>query len=978
LKQGLILNSGFRGLRIVLATFFLLLSCGVHAQLTFSKLPRDFALIPRSLKNNRGDAHFTGEVSAAYSKINYTVLQNGKAFLNLSKSLISSGNMAPFDFGVLLPAGKYNYQIHLHFIGKDTLKFSVSNLIVGDVYIIQGQSNAVANSYSGLANTQYKDSFIRSFGNSTYDATTSVSDSNWYIANGDGYYNKGCIGQWGLVMAKHLLDSFKIPIAIINGAVGGTPVSSHLRYNPIPENPYTIYGRLLYRMRKAGLDKNVRGLFWFQGESDGPKPYLHDSLFRILYADWTRDYKGMELNYLVQVRGYGCGNPGPEMMEVQRRFEFTLTKLKVISSNGLNGHDGCHYYFQNGYGLLGKQLAALVSRDLYHSGRKTNIDPPGIDAIYWNHADRNQIVLQMRQPNDSIFADAGFEKLFYVTGDPNVFILSGNITKNKVILNLNQGTCLPLYLTYMGQPLSQPWVKNKIGAGLVSFNKIRVLNQPQQNSYYGCAGENLQLGSDSIAGCLYKWRRKSDNKIFTSAKINHIINGNGYYELIIQYKTNGCNSDTTQIGVYQDNTPRPYLGKDTVLCNSDSLHLELNYPYASLKWVQNNQIVLGNSFFTIQSGNIIVAATSSLGCKYMDSLLVKTSLPEIKMQSQFLVCPNKDTLIYGPKGFVKYDWNPGQFKGDSIRLKTGVYTVVAEDSLGCTDNHLFEIKDLVVNEISPLSKAICTNDSILIQRPEGFISWNYFSNSWPNSIWQKPGIFEVLCRDSNGCVSNFNIRITEIKLPEFQLGNDTGICEKQFVELECKRPAQIYRWNGVSTSSATFKASDPGIYVCELTENGCTFSDSLKIFRLDNPVFFLQTDTVICSNTFWEPALPENYKYWLNGEPVSAIRMTLPGQYFIRAQNPDGCSITKTTILNVKNCVNGIETKSKELRLPFPNPAGDFIVIPYPENTIYIYDMFGKFLFRTQSENGKYDLSLLKSGCYIILCGDQKFRMVKE
>lgn len=98
---------------------------------------------------------------------------------------------------------------------------------------------------------------------------------------------------------------------------------------------------------------------YFQGESDGPYPAFHDSLFRILYKDWFIDYKGIQQNYFVQVRTGGCGSPTAAFSEVQRQFEFTLNKLKVISANGLNAHDGCHYGFVNGYELLGKEISAL-------------------------------------------------------------------------------------------------------------------------------------------------------------------------------------------------------------------------------------------------------------------------------------------------------------------------------------------------------------------------------------------------------------------------------------------------------------------------------------------------------------------------------------------------------------------------------------------------------------------------------------------
>ena len=79
--------------------------------------------------------------------------------------------------------------------------------------LIQGQSNSVASNFSGSgphANV-FKDKFIRSFGSSSNKPSLSFIDTFWHDAEGDLSYIQGSIGQWGMVLAKSLLDSFNIP-----------------------------------------------------------------------------------------------------------------------------------------------------------------------------------------------------------------------------------------------------------------------------------------------------------------------------------------------------------------------------------------------------------------------------------------------------------------------------------------------------------------------------------------------------------------------------------------------------------------------------------------------------------------------------------------------------------------------------------------------------------------------------------------------
>ena len=47
-----------------------------------------------------------------------------------------------------------------------------------------------------------------------------------------------------------------------------------------------------------------------------------------------------------------------------------------MSTTGLDGHDGCHYYYEEGYQVLGDHLADLILRDLYGRSDPGNLAPP--------------------------------------------------------------------------------------------------------------------------------------------------------------------------------------------------------------------------------------------------------------------------------------------------------------------------------------------------------------------------------------------------------------------------------------------------------------------------------------------------------------------------------------------------------------------------------------------------------------------------
>jgi len=106
---------------------------------------------------------------------------------------------------------------------------TVSNLVCGDAYIIEGQSNAAANAPGSEAPNIYTNTWIRSYGG-----------GRGYATRADQYQ----IGYWGMDLASNLWATYNMPICIINGAVSGTCIYLH---QPNPTNHYTImYNSAIY------------------------------------------------------------------------------------------------------------------------------------------------------------------------------------------------------------------------------------------------------------------------------------------------------------------------------------------------------------------------------------------------------------------------------------------------------------------------------------------------------------------------------------------------------------------------------------------------------------------------------------------------------------------------------------------------------------------------------------------------------------
>lgn len=185
----------------------------------------------------------------------------------LIENLVYENNSSPFEFNISANSelSKYGIKIYSTVNNDENLIRSIEDIVIGDVFVIQGQSNAAALAYNGSSNS-YRSDFIRVFSGGHRSSGGVLSDSEWHYGQGDGNEDsKGNTGQWGLVLAKKLVDQLEIPIAIINGADGGKPVSFFQAPSDYKSSTNSNYGRLYYRLNKMGLKDAVRAVLWSQG-----------------------------------------------------------------------------------------------------------------------------------------------------------------------------------------------------------------------------------------------------------------------------------------------------------------------------------------------------------------------------------------------------------------------------------------------------------------------------------------------------------------------------------------------------------------------------------------------------------------------------------------------------------------------------------------------------------------------------------------
>ncbi|WP_116951828.1 sialate O-acetylesterase [Jiangella endophytica] len=379
-----------------------------------------------------------------------------------------------FSFSVTLPVALTSTDLELVALtgdGAGTRVARAVDVVAGDVIVVQGQSNAQAGRQPNSTSSEADRSrWVRTFGTSNNNnPRLAAAVGGWTYAMGDNIQRVAAIGQWAVRMGQLMSNELGIPIAIVNGARGGQPISYFARDDSDPADGGTSYGMLLQRLTRAGLTgpDAIDLMLWYQGEADRDDAAAHVAGFTELVADWREDY-GAELPvYVHQVRNSPCDQALPvALRDAQRRLPDTIANLRVLSTTGLNGHDGCHFDYVDGYRTLGEHNAAMILDDLYRPGAPT-VAPPGPRAAHRVDDDPNQVVVTLRSPAGPLVVEDGAAADFRV---PGTVVESVRWQRGRgLVLTLDRPVPADATVAYLAHRRAGPRVVDALGMGLLAF-----------------------------------------------------------------------------------------------------------------------------------------------------------------------------------------------------------------------------------------------------------------------------------------------------------------------------------------------------------------------------------------------------------------------------------------------------------------------------------------------------------------------------
>ncbi|MEQ2009367.1 MAG: DUF2341 domain-containing protein [Limisphaerales bacterium] len=411
--------------------------------------------------SGEGTLHYNGALAEPADAVFLKLFADEKL---VKTETAKPGANKSFAFAVKLKPGliKYRVEFGTKTGGNETVLRRVGDLVCGDAFLIDGQSNALATD-TGEKSPPETSEWIRSYGGPTgrADGVAWLRDRTQAAQRaGLARPNLWCrpvwkrsapehqaeLGWWGMELAKRLVASNQMPICIIQAAIGGTRIDEHQASPADHADLTTMYGRMLWRVQQARLTHGIRGILWHQGENDqgadGPTGGFgwetYHRYFIEMAGAWKQDFPNVQHYYVYQIWPNSCAmggrdGAGDRLREKQRTLPPLFSNMSILSTLGVRPPGGCHFPLV-GWAEFARMVQPIIERDHYGKASAVPLTAPNLRSITYANAAKDALVLEFDQP--VVWSDT-LAGQFYLDGAKDS-VASGSVAGNVLTLKLKE------------------------------------------------------------------------------------------------------------------------------------------------------------------------------------------------------------------------------------------------------------------------------------------------------------------------------------------------------------------------------------------------------------------------------------------------------------------------------------------------------------------------------------------------------------
>jgi sialate O-acetylesterase len=394
-------------------------------------------------------------------------------------------------------------------------KITLHNILIGEVWLCSGQSNmffpvgreektwktGVLNYEEEIEKANYP--AIRLFTVALDAAPKPLNDvkGNWKICAPNTVNTFSAVGYF---FGRNLYQNLKIPIGLISSSWGGTKAEAWTAEQVLQENPdfspilehnamlekeyYTDLAAYYSNIRKQKLGKDpelsktifkkptkesinkapfvlynamlhpllnftIKGVIWYQGESNAERAYQYRSLFPAMIKNWRTDWKQGDFPfYYVQIAPHHGQNA--EIREAQLMALKTVSNTGMVVTTDIGDAKNIHPIDKQ---TVGKRLSLIARAKTYNE--------PGLvySGPIYNHIKINRQRIQIYFD----YADSGLTKKgeqlteFEIAGEDRVFYPAEAEIQGKTVVVFSSKVKKPLAVRFAWKATPEANLFNK-------------------------------------------------------------------------------------------------------------------------------------------------------------------------------------------------------------------------------------------------------------------------------------------------------------------------------------------------------------------------------------------------------------------------------------------------------------------------------------------------------------------------------------
>ncbi|MGY4386489.1 sialate O-acetylesterase [Pedobacter sp. UYP24] len=390
------------------------------------------------------------------------------------------------------PAAGGPYQISIQ---TDDSTIQIKDVLVGEVWLASGQSNmdiplkgwppgdTIFHSLQEIKNANYPAiRFLKiPFGVSTVPLDT--VGGKWTASSSE---TAGNLSATAYFFAVQLHKKLKVPIGIIQSSIGGTPAEAWTSKNYLtkigdfnskideqdPSNqkaakinsnsPTVLFNAMINPLIPYG----IKGIIWYQGESNVGRAQQYKRLFPNLIEDWRNKW-GEELPfYYVQLAPYIYNaadqhEQGQKLRNAQN-YGLKLPKTGMVSTLDIGYFKTAHPPYKQ---QVGERLARFAFKNEYGDKNLVASGPVFKKVTLAG----NKLIVEFNGIGSGLIAPANRLENFEIAGKDSVYVKAdAKIVNDKIIVSsptINK----PLFVRYAWGDTKIATLFNKEGLPAATF-----------------------------------------------------------------------------------------------------------------------------------------------------------------------------------------------------------------------------------------------------------------------------------------------------------------------------------------------------------------------------------------------------------------------------------------------------------------------------------------------------------------------------